>query len=130
MDLFKGYDRNFNPRSHEGNDSCRTPSFPLHCHFNPRSHEGNDFHLIIHRHQLFKFQSTFPRGERLSIGQESFIRSQNFNPRSHEGNDFFPPQTTLDFFISIHVPTRGTTAKFNKNTSTYIFNLYHFANHN
>ena len=55
------------------------------------------------------FQSTFPRGERL-LCTTLFASKKSFNPRSHEGNDEIPPPTRGNAtFVSIHVPTRGTT---------------------
>ena len=35
---------------------------------------------------------------------------QRFNPRSHEGNDAIYSFSFPIIFVSIHVPTRGTTA--------------------
>ena len=77
----------FNPRSHEGNDQAAWLSDIGYRSFNPRSHEGNDLH------QMWRVK--YHKG---------------FNPRSHEGNDD-PCIHRLDqlFFVSIHVPTRGTT---------------------
>ena len=77
----------FNPRSHEGNDSI------LH-------HGGEDMLISIHvptrgtttdkgfTDISITFQSTFPRGERHNRGGFSYDIS-NFNPRSHEGNDTY-----------------------------------------
>ena len=81
--------RNFNPRSHEGSDGLpgqrpdesnvisihaptrgATGTHPRNtCHqnyFNPRSHEGSDVLTSAKRYRIFVFQSTLPRGERLS----------------------------------------------------------------
>ena len=80
---------NFNPRSHEGSDDCNQDHRSRQTDFNPRSHEGSDkventetsqVYISIHaptrgatswqivgRHQSKKFQSTLPRGERLSV---------------------------------------------------------------
>ena len=62
--------------------------------FNPRSHEGNDL------------------GE-----QTTAIDKKSFNPRSHEGNDHMQLPLIHRILVSIHVPTRGTTA------ITYNFHL-------
>ena len=107
----------FNPRSHEGSDlkSHRKPVIQL--YFNPRSHEGSDYpapftiattpDISIHAptrgatmfclvmHLSSRFQSTLPRGERLSY----------FTILVH------------GFLISIHAPTRGATAIFAKKFS-------------
>ena len=54
--------------------------------FNPRTHEGCDFEDFQGQYQLSSFQSTHPRGVRLSISINLFgVRS--FNPRTHEGCD-------------------------------------------
>ena len=86
-----------------------------------------------------RFQSTFPRGERPNIVC-NMVKIDSFNPRSHEGNDVsgciswrlciwfqstFPRGERLTakikcintLQVSIHVPTRGTTA------ITYNFHL-------
>ena len=92
---------------------------------------GNDRLQAYGIERQEKFQSTFPRGERLTVSaspaltprfQSTFPRGErrgiitrntnlhNFNPRSLVGNDF-----TCSIFlvscsiISIHVPSWGTT---------------------
>ena len=55
--------------------------------FNPRSREGNDWSNLDNYIQLFQFQSTFPRGERLCWDTEEISAR----------------------CVSIHVPARGTT---------------------
>ena len=55
-----------------------------------------------------RFQSTFPRGERLYTDMQKLIMF-NFNPRSLVGNDRCPVQLLCDQCISIHVPSWGTT---------------------
>ena len=100
----------FNPRSHEGSDSCRKHKYTNRIYFNPRSHEGSDLFFVsavlrgaisIHAptrgatprfHQHFRchvFQSTLPRGERL-LSPSFHNAGGYFNPRSHEGSDFLP----------------------------------------
>jgi len=54
--------------------------------FNPRTREGYDLHTI----------------PRLPPGR-------NFNPRTREGYDQGDCVNDLDYFISIHVPAKGTT---------------------
>ena len=98
--------------------------------FNPRSLVGNDVLRFRINEPLLLFQSTFPRGERRHIHQCKF-HHDHFNPRSLVGNDPTSPflvVTFLDFnprslvgndilvcaflhhvFISIHVPSWGTT---------------------
>ena len=126
------YPMYFNPRSHEGNDyrdaidspvlsisihvptkgttvkgsrhvkkrsiSIHVPTKGTTCsksnhiqsddNFNPRSHEGNDSSKMSRRCRNCIFQSTFPRRER---------RRRSCSCRSID-------------VISIHVPTKGTTA--------------------
>ena len=98
----------FNPRAHEGHDSAKVinPSpiiISIHVptrgttrrcscwitfgNFNPRAHEGHDSVEGELPLPCFQFQSTCPRGARLSC------------------HPFSPPACN----ISIHVPTRGTT---------------------
>ena len=60
------------------------------------------------------FQSTFPQGER-PWGLFLLYRLKDFNPRSHKGNDCTPTVTSFATDISIHVPTRGTTAMSRRN---------------
>ena len=58
---------------------------------------------------ILLFQSTFPRGERRQPADRS-AECRGFNPRSHEGNDEDPiPAKANMEYVSIHVPTRGTT---------------------
>ncbi len=55
------------------------------------------------------FQSTLPRGERLSRFSHEYILS-NFNPRSREGSDAVGLNAELQHLhISIHAPARGAT---------------------
>ena len=56
-----------------------------------------------------KFQSTFPRGERLLNGTVH-LSSCDFNPRSRVGNDILSCDEYRKYRkISIHVPAWGTT---------------------
>ena len=72
-----------------------------------------------HRYQILRtknrFQSTFPRGERRTGGSQA-VAACNFNPRSLVGNDGLHFHRDWRRFISIHVPSWGTTAV-KKNTS-------------
>ena len=66
-----------------GRDQRRTDN----AGFNPRSHEGNDG---------------------VTCGMSGMY--MGFNPRSHEGNDEDERrQNARKWYVSIHVPTRGTT---------------------
>ena len=57
------------------------------------------------------FQSTCPRGAR-HAGIPRFLEGlEYFNPRAHEGHDKVSWRRHTLLYISIHVPTRGTTPK-------------------
>ena len=81
------------------------------------------------------FQSTFPRGERPRMNTGILLEyyfnprslvgndypvhcnkstAEYFNPRSLVGNDIVLQFRNICFFISIHVPSWGTTANFHK----------------
>ena len=101
--------RDFNPRPHAGDDerhkyavtqqkiSTHVPtrgttclihsSFPPIFHFNPRPHAGDD-----------------------DWQWRTAITGSDFNPRPHAGDDCDVMRQCRNFFISTHVPTRGTTA--------------------
>ena len=57
---------------------------------------------------MYQFQSTLPRGERLST-----LKTQRlpicFNPRSHEGSDLLYRNCLFCSVVSIHAPARGAT---------------------
>ena len=55
-----------------------------------------------------QFQSTHPRGVRLSISL-SIHHSSSFNPRTHEGCDYDYCASLQPSNVSIHAPTRGAT---------------------
>ena len=101
--------------------------------FNPRSHKGNDKDRLVVHLYVDGFQSTFPQGERRTTEtknipadgfQSTFPQGERrylklfyyyifyFNPRSHKGNDHSGHTLSEVLKISIHVPTRGTTPSF------------------
>ena len=77
--------------------------------FNPRSHEGSDLIQEVKTAKDGLFQSTLPRGERLTSTGIRCLIKRNFNPRSHEGSDRGAPAYSRGRPISIHAPTRGAT---------------------
>ena len=121
--------QHFNPRAHEGHDVFARVTHHPSADFNPRAHEGHDLMRWSAERQK-QFQSTCPRGARRGIGMFAVFDGY-FNPRAHEGHDFRPriwgagsahfnPRaheghdlswccTYIFIWISIHVPTRGTT---------------------
>ena len=126
------HNRNFNPRSRVGNDGLSEWRSTSPKNFNPRSRVGNDNCLCVLIHSPWKFQSTFPRGERLPFVpdpvvlrkfQSTFPRGErrvnlsdfhafcHFNPRSRVGNDFRQASIIVKRKISIHVPAWGTTPR-------------------
>ena len=77
--------------------------------FNPRSHEGNDYTIKQSFNRRCTFQSTFPRGERpKAIRQmtEQIVVSIHVPTR---GTTAYASFSISDTDVSIHVPTRGTT---------------------
>ncbi len=109
----------FNPRPHAGDDfltwlSCRrTTKFQSTSPRGGRRQPDAD-----HKHSK-KFQSTSPRGGRRRPGRSRTAQSY-FNPRPHAGDDNNGLLHGPGQHISIHVPTRGTTAKTAK-----IYSIYH-----
>ena len=97
----------FNPRAHEGHDSCRDRCYGrvrISIHVPTRGttiRYGCTVRASI-------FQSTCPRGAR-RYRSSSTRRDLYFNPRAHEGHDKNQENHICLMSISIHVPTRGTT---------------------
>ena len=108
---------------------CNSGVFKI-TYFNPRSHEGSDIKsavtfiqqtISIHAptrgatsskyccRATIRFQSTLPRGERLSTSPYGVNLLIDFNPRSHEGSDLKRANIQIFRVISIHAPTRGAT---------------------
>ena len=122
--------KNFNSRSHVGNDDHWQGNRNGRNHFNSRSHVGNDMKALLNQYPglyisihvptwgttivfssaspLSPFQFTFPRGERLTVNYTG-ERVKDFNSRSHVGNDRLKENVKDSKVISIHVPTWGTT---------------------
>ena len=70
--------------------------FYILLYFNPRSREGSDEKRLRETEEKYQFQSTLPRGERLSV----FAPAQQpayFNPRSREGSDAHHPSVFFHF---------------------------------
>ena len=77
--------------------------------FNPRTHVGCDIYLICTEFVSELFQSTHPRGVRLSLFFSINQTCQNFNPRTHVGCDEVGLLVVMVIDISIHAPTWGAT---------------------
>ena len=78
--------QNFNPRSHEGSDSVDRVLSYIRTKFQSSLPRGERLSHCDDDLCGNKFQSSLPRGERLCTISESNTQS-NFNPRSHEGSD-------------------------------------------
>ena len=120
----------FNPRSREGSDYlCVQEVYIIPC-FNPRSREGSDLAVNQPKTAQIVFQSTLPRGERLTLvsftslvdvsihaparGATTFTINRQyiilcFNPRSREGSDSPANHFKTSICVSIHAPARGAT---------------------
>ena len=103
------------------------------CGFNPRTHSGCDvafqrLHIIarsvsIHAPtrgatlmirrclKLGEFQSTHPLGVRQG-SRVLYPSLRRFNPRTHSGCDIVTQVARLQYYVSIHAPTRGATHLF------------------
>ena len=123
----------FNPRSREGSDPCSAAKGSESAYFNPRSREGSDGMLaqikgtakVISIHAPARgattdgillsssnlFQSTLPRGERLSqlTYQRGGFRFQSTLPRGERLAEDALHLPVAE--ISIHAPARGATAE-------------------
>ena len=83
---------------------------PVVFYFNPRTRVGCDAPINMGRIFFCLFQSTHPRGVRLSsYSLKSFRR--NFNPRTRVGCDYFRENCYYPALISIHAPAWGATGR-------------------
>ena len=101
---------NFKPCLHEGDDLASRHSSHIHQYFKPRLHEGDGTDVLVEYKKGSQFQSTSPRGRRLSLSPKKHIH-KDFNPRLREGDDTNSCVFVDSHRISIHVPTRGTTER-------------------
>ena len=100
---------NFNPRSHERSDfdtSVTVSPIPYISIHAPTRGATVTFVPLIVANCIF--QSTLPREERLCMFRHA-TPYPHFNPRSHERSDHYGVISLVEFFISIHAPTRGAT---------------------
>ncbi len=101
--------QDFNPRSREGSDCFLLLSGYVSKNFNPRSREGSDSFFHPTRSPVVRFQSTLPRGERLSVLEDIKI--------AHDISIHAPARGATEsrvtknniIVISIHAPARGAT---------------------
>ena len=131
----------FNPRSRVGNDtadsinsvqlgiSIHVPAWGTTKYYNKLKTEADiSIHVpawgttvyVYTYIQTIKFQSTFPRGERLHI-YCIIITTTHFNPRSRVGNDILSLSSHCEPDISIHVPAWGTTRLIHQHTKRLEF---------
>ena len=77
--------------------------------FNPRTLKGYDPDSVFPTIERFDFNPRTLKG--YDSGKDYELqRGVNFNPRTLKGYDAFLQMPTRDWRISIHVPSRGTTA--------------------
>ena len=102
----------FNPRSREGNDLSAGYFQSSGRSFNPRSREGNDYPKYCADYFHFRFQSTFPRGERPIRSKKSSgdLEFQSTFPRGERRRGVSGFILRIHS-VSIHVPARGTTSQ-------------------
>ena len=92
--------------------------------FNPRSRKGNDFVKYDFFVSSFQFQSTFPQGERL-LRDRARKRKYQFQSTFPQGERHpLDVVTDTDLIVSIHVPARGTTARYNHSYSQGIVSIH------
>ena len=122
--------RDFNPRAHEGHDISSFACIRLSPPFQSTCPRGARPVVVIDKPLAERFQSTCPRGARHCLVSvvgfccyfnpraheghdllllQCIFSNCHFNPRAHEGHDVVPLVLSLFGYISIHVPTRGTT---------------------
>lgn len=77
------WSRNFNPRARMGRDTSRTPIRASPSSFNPRARLGRDVFRQWRYWSALLFQSTCPRGARLSMNRFQYLvlRFQSTRPR-------------------------------------------------
>ncbi len=99
----------FNPRTRGGCDKALLFSFHQKMCFNPRTRGGCDewrLHFIFFP---LRFQSTHPRGVRLSSLFGSVRLPLCFNPRTRGGCDLRNLRAFFRRGVSIHAPAGGAT---------------------
>ena len=107
---FLSVPRCFNPRSREGNDMRTGTCRYCNSSFNPRSREGNDPEPQRPELPIFKFQSTFPQGERHRSETSKTRCGSTFQSTFPQGERRIREVTAYEnTLVSIHVPARGTT---------------------
>ena len=112
----------FNPRSRVGNDN-NTSHIPVHLLISIHVPAWGTTDVIRVGLDFNEFQSTFPRGERLTCRKPVLLRI-HFNPRSRVGNDAFYGILVYLVPISIHVPAWGTTNVYWKESHTKYISIH------
>ena len=131
QDFFEILLRYFNPRSHEGSDSCLHIGYLPWDYFNPRSHEGSDpgyaechwlCTISIHaptkgatiriwdKITIQRFQSTLPRRERRTWIHWLWSWSWFQSTLPRRERQCHPRYDKIHNIISIHAPTKGATS--------------------
>ena len=100
----------FNPRARGGRDGSALPAEPGRAGFNPRARGGRDAQELRVLVRAEKFQSTRPRGARLSLSRYPHT-DLCFNPRARGGRDVLVVHHSKPFtVVSIHAPAGGATS--------------------
>ena len=99
----------FNPRTREGCDSCWEWTARHWLSFNPRTREGCDDKMVNGNPSKGKFQSTHPRGVRLSelLNVDRMAEVSIHAPA--RGATIIALFTNPVTMVSIHAPARGAT---------------------
>ena len=116
--------KSFNPRTHEGCDSPRGRSLALPKVSIHAPTRGATAINLINKVNHNVFQSTHPRGVRLSRLRALPCLS-GFNPRTHEGCDWNMSTSPKWTSVSIHAPTRGATNGDGGGLFQYLFQSTH-----
>ena len=118
---FLGYirDTNFNPRSHEGSDLVAAGFYRADDFISIHAPTRGATSTERRRFPAITFQSTLPRGERLSGFPFNWLL-RYFNPRSHEGSDRFSRP------VIAHVkPFQSTLPRGERRNKSVIFDFNH-----
>ena len=100
---------NFNPRTRVGCDPRKTPARqPLHK-FQSTHPRGVRLTVSLSFANASEFQSTHPRGVRRQVSARGGVFKSYFNPRTRVGCDYISKRWRRMRAISIHAPAWGAT---------------------
>ena len=99
----------FNPRTRVGCDLLVRATPTATDSFNPRTRVGCDGLSEFTTRMRSMFQSTHPRGVRLTESLLQYNNKYCFNPRTRVGCDYASPSDSQPWSVSIHAPAWGAT---------------------